>query len=211
MDIACVLYDRFTMLDIIGPFQVLSSLPGTNVHWVADRVGPIPDHTGMVSLTATTTFDECTEPDIVVVPGGIGTETLIPDHPSIAWLAEVHQQTDWTTSVCTGSLLLAAAGLLDGRAATCHWLMLDHLATLGPEPTLERVVMLPEERIVTSAGVSSGIDMGLALVQHMHGTPMAETIQLAIEYDPQPVVDAGSPAKASPEIQELVRLSFAGL
>ncbi len=209
MLVACVLYPRFTMLDIVGPFQVLSSLPDVQVEWVAETTGPVVDHTAMVSIPATTTFQDCADPDIVVVPGGMGTENLIPDHPSIGWLREVHASTQWTTSVCTGSLLLAAAGLLDGKAATSHWLMLDHLGTLGAEPTLERVVMHPDERLVTSAGVSSGIDMGLALVEQMYGTPMAETVQLAIEYDPQPCVDAGSPTKASSEIQDLVRLAFA--
>lgn len=209
MKIACVLYDRFTILDIVGPFQVFSSLPGAEVWWVADRAGPIADHTGMASLTATHTFDQVADPDLVIVPGGIGTERLIPDHAVIPWLVDVHQRTQWTTSVCTGSLLLAAAGLLDGREATCHWLMLDHLGTLGAVPTGQRVVMHPEERIVTSAGVSSGIDMGLTLVAHMHGEAMAEAIQLAIEYDPQPPTDAGSPDKVGDDIKALVMASFA--
>lgn len=211
MQIACVLYDRFTMLDIIGPFQVLSSVPGSDVVWVAEQAGPVVDHTGFVTMQATASFAEVTEPDIVVVPGGIGTELLIPDHPVIAWLVDVHQRTQWTTSVCTGSLLLAAAGLLTGRDATCHWLMMDALGELGAVPTGQRVVINAADRIVTSAGVSSGIDMGLTLVEQMHGTALAETIQLAIEYDPQPPVDAGSPEKAGAEIQDLVRLSFAGL
>ena len=211
MQIACVLYERFTMLDIVGPFQVFSSLPGTSVEWVATERGPVTDHTGFGQIVATATFDEVTDPDIVVVPGGIGTETLLPDHAVVPWLADVHQRTQWTTSVCTGSLLLAGAGLLAGKAATCHWLAMDQLAELGAQPTGERVVIHAEDRIVTSAGVSSGIDMGLALVQHMHGSDLAATIQLAIEYDPQPPVDAGSPEKASPEIRELVRASFAGM
>lgn len=147
-------------------------------------------------------------PDIVVVPGGMGTTDLIPDHPVLGWLKDVHPTTQWTTSVCTGSLLLAGAGLLDGKASTCHWLAMDQLAELGAWPTLERVVMHPEDRLVTSAGVSSGIDMGLALVAHMHGLEMAQAVQLALEYDPQPIVDAGSPEKAPSEIVELVKATL---
>ena len=211
MQIACVLYERFTMLDIVGPFQVFSSLPGTTVEWVATEKGPVTDHTGFGQINATATFDEVTDPALVIVPGGIGTETLVPDHLVIPWLADVHQRTQWTTSVCTGSLLLAGAGLLTGKAATCHWLAMDQLRELGAEPTGQRVVIHEADRIVTSAGVSSGIDMGLSLVEHMFGSDMAATIQLAIEYDPQPPVDAGSPEKAAPEIQELVRASFAGM
>ena len=209
--ISCVLYDGFTVLDIVGPFQVLSALPGAQIEWVADRVGPITDHTGFTTLNATQTFDDASVPDIVVVPGGIGTEKLIPDHPSIAWLQKVHANTVWTTSVCTGSLLLAAAGLLQGKRATCHWLVLEALGSMGVEPTGERVVFNEQDRIVTSAGVSSGIDMGLAIVEKMAGREAAEQIQLAIEYDPQPIVDAGSPEKATPEVARAVQEMFAAL
>lgn len=209
MQVACVLYPKFTMLDIVGPYQMLSTLPDSEVVWVAEQPGPVTDHTRMGQIVATHTFDEVTEPDIVVVPGGIGTEKLIPDHPSIDWLRRVHPTTQWTTSVCTGSLLLAAAGLLDAKSATCHWASLDYLGTFGAEPTLERVVMHAEDRIVTSAGVSSGIDMGLALIHHMHGEAMAQMVQLALEYDPQPITDAGSPEKAPPEVVDMVRAFFA--
>jgi transcriptional regulator GlxA family with amidase domain len=147
---------------------------------------------------------------VVVVGGSPFTHTLIPNDPIIPWLRDMHARTRWTTSVCTGSLLLAAAGLLQGLEATSHWLMLDYLGSQGAKPTLKRVVF-SGERIVTAAGVSSGIDMALALVERMGGRDLAETVQLAIEYDPQPPTDAGSPAKARPEIVSGVQKLFAGI
>ena len=148
--------------------------------------------------------DDIQRPDIVVVPGGLGTTKHV-DGPVVEWVKAVHPTTTWTTSVCTGSLLLAAAGLLDGRAATCHWAALDMLGEMGAEPTLQRVVIDRDARIATAAGVSSGIDMALELVIELQGRPAAEAAQLAIEYDPQPVIDAGSPLKAPPETVELLR------
>lgn len=208
MQLACVLYDNFTMLDIVGPYQVLSAMPGVETVWVAETPGPVTDHTRAGQLVATHGFEQVPRPDLVVVPGGIGTEKLLPDHPVVDWLRQVHETTTWTTSVCTGSLLLAGAGLLTGKAATCHWVAMDQLAALGAEPTLERVVVHAEDRIVTAAGVSSGIDMGLTLADHMLGPELAQTIQLALEYDPQPPHDAGSPAKAPVEIVDLVKATL---
>ena len=210
MKIALALYDKFTALDIIGPYQVLAALPGAEAFFVAAKRGAVPDDSGAVRLEASRTFDEVRDADIVVVGGSPFTHTLIPNDPIIPWLADIHARTRWTTSVCTGSLLLAAAGLLKGLEATSHWLMLDYLGTLGAKPTLKRVVF-SGERIVTAAGVSSGIDMALALVERMHGRDVAETVQLAIEYDPQPPTDAGSPAKARPEIVTGVQRLFAGI
>jgi transcriptional regulator GlxA family with amidase domain len=204
MKIAFALYESFTLLDIIGPFQVLTALPGVEAAFVAVQRGGVRDHTGIGVLEASRSFDEFRDPDVIVVPGGMGTEKLIPArHPILDWIRAVHPGTTWTTSVCTGSLLLAGAGLLDGVEATCHWAAFDQLRALGAKPTAERVVF--QGKLVTAAGVSAGIDMGLALVQRMHGTPLAQAIQLAIEYDPQPPVDAGSPTKAPPEIVALVR------
>ncbi len=204
MQVACVLYDEYTMLDIVGPFQVLSSAADMDLVWVAERRGPVSDHTRTSSLTAGASFDEVQRPDIVVIPGGLGTTKHL-DGPVVEWVLAVHPTTTWTTSVCTGSLLLASAGLLDGRAATSHWAALDLLGEMGAEPTLQRVVIDREAHIVTAAGVSSGIDMALELLIELQGRDAAEAVQLAIEYDPQPVIDAGSPLKAPPETVELLR------
>jgi putative intracellular protease/amidase len=210
MKIALALYDKFTALDIVGPYQVLAALPGTETFFVAEKRGPVPDDSGVLRLEATRTFDEVRDADVVVVGGSPFTHTLIPHDPIIPWLRDIHARTQWTASVCTGSLLLAAAGLLKGLDATSHWLMLDFLGGLGAKPTLKRVVFAGE-RIVTAAGVSSGIDMALALVERMKGRDLAEMVQLAIEYDPQPPCDAGSPAKARPEIVTGVQKMFGEL
>jgi transcriptional regulator GlxA family with amidase domain len=203
MQIAIALYDRVTSLDAVGPYQVLSNLPGGEVVFVAERRGPVPDDT-VLQLTAGASFDEVRSPDIVVVPGGMITRRMARDgHPVIDWVKAVHPSTSWTTSVCTGSILLAAAGLLEGLDATSHWAALPQLEAFGARPTLQRVVV--QDGIITAAGVSSGIDMALHLVAQLQGPEVAQAIQLAIEYDPQPPFDAGSPAKAPAEVVELVR------
>ena len=148
-----------------------------------------------------------TSPDIVVVPGGFGNRILLEHEPLHEWIRTVHENTAWTTSVCTGSLLLAAAGLLDGVPATTHWLARDVLAELGAKPVPDRVVQ--HGKIVTAAGVSSGIDMALWLVQQINGDEVAQAVQLGIEYDPEPPLDAGSPEKAPQPIVELVTAAFA--
>jgi transcriptional regulator GlxA family with amidase domain len=203
MQIALALYERFTALDIVGPFQVMADVPGHEVVWVADHAGPVTDHTGRLPITATATFAEVPAPDVVIVPGGVHTERHLPDHPIVAWLRQVHPTTRFTTSVCTGSLLLAGAGLLDGLEATTHWSAVDELEQLGAHYREQRVI--EHDRIITAAGVSAGIDMALTLLDRLHGEAMAQAIQLAIEYDPQPPFDAGSPSKAPAEIVELVR------
>ena len=208
MKTAFVLYERFTALDIVGPFQTLVDVPGIDACFVAERVGPVRDHTGRLSLTATATFDEVTAPDIVVVPGGFADRDATVDHPVVRWLKRVHPTTQWTTSVCTGSIFLGLAGILEGLEATCHWGAMDRLATLGARPTGQRVVR--QGKVITAAGVSSGIDMGLTLVKEMFGENMGRAIQLAIEYDPQPPFNAGSPAKAGPELVAMVSQLFAG-
>lgn len=208
MQIAFALFDRFTALDIVGPYQVLAEQPGHRTVWVADQRGPIMDHTGHLPITAEATFDEVTAPDVIVVPGGVRVQDHIPGHPIIGWLQRTSPQASWTTSVCTGSLFLAAAGITSGIDSSCHWASLEHLERLGAHYVEDRVV--ERGKVMTAAGVSSGIDMALTLTDRMHGAAMAQAIQLAIEYDPQPPYNAGSPRTAPPEIVNLVR-SFRGM
>jgi transcriptional regulator GlxA family with amidase domain len=204
MKIALVLYPKFTNLDIIGPFQVLADVPGNDVVFVAAEAGPVIDHTGRSPLTASTTFAELRDPDVVVVPGGLGGNEHDP--AVVEWLRAVHPSTTWTTSVCTGSICLAAAGILDGLDATTHWARKEHLEEHGARYTEERVV--EHGKVVTAAGVSSGIDMALMLLDRMYGKEMAQAAQLGIEYDPRPPFDAGSPSKAPREIVELVKATI---
>jgi len=201
MKIAMLLYDRFTALDAIGPYEVLSRLPGATVHFVAAETGEIRTDTRMVGVTADLSLDELPDPEIVVVPGGYGTRALLDDERILDWLRTAHSTSQWTTSVCTGSLLLAAAGILDGLEATTHWMVYDVLERLGVKPVTRRVVR--QGKVITAAGVSSGIDMGLVLAAEIAGDDVAKAIQLGIEYDPQPPFDAGSPDKAGPEIVRL--------
>jgi putative intracellular protease/amidase len=207
MQIAYLLYDRFTALDIIGPHDVLNSVPGNESIFVAEERGPIRNESDTLSLVADASIDEVRSPDIVVVPGGYGNRVLLEHEPLHEWIRAVHENTTWTTSVCTGSLLLAAAGLLEGVPATSHWLARDMLAEFGAQPVSERVVQ--HGKIVTAAGVSSGIDMALWLVQQINGDEVAQAVQLGIEYDPEPPLDAGSPEKAPQPIVELVTAAFA--
>lgn len=202
MQVAIVLWDRFTALDAVGPYQVLSLLPGAEVRFVAERTGPVRNEIRSLGLVADASLDEVTAPDIVVVPGGMQTEQLT-NAPLLEWLRAVDATSTWTTSVCTGSLILAAAGLLTGRTATSHWASLEELRQWGATPSSERVVF--DGKYVTAAGVSSGIDMGLALAGRIAGDVVAQSIQLVIEYDPQPPYDAGSPVKAPPEVVAGVR------
>jgi transcriptional regulator GlxA family with amidase domain len=207
MQIALALYPGFTALDIIGPLQVLSALPGARCTFVAAAAGPVVDDTGTVELRAQVSFADCPAPEIIVVPGGRHTMRCIPDHPILAWLRASSPAARWTTSVCTGSLLLAAAGLLQGAEATTHWLLMPVLKRLGAVPSERRVVF--GDRIVTAAGVSAGIDMALALAERIAGRDAAEGIQLIIEYDPEPPLNAGSPRTAPPELVERVRAELA--
>ena len=197
MEIAIPMYDRFTALDAVGPYEVLSRLPGASVTWLAHEPGLVRTDNGMLALEATARFEELPHPEIIMVPGGFGTRDLLDDERILAWLRTAHETSEWTTSVCTGSLLLGAAGILDGLRATSHFTELETLADYGAEPVPERVV--PQGKVVTAAGVSSGIDMALWLVGEIAGAEFAQMVQLGIEYDPQPPFDTGSPAKAGPE------------
>ncbi len=206
MQVAYLLYDRFTALDVTGPHEVFNSVPDVESVFVGERAGPYRNESDTLSLVADRSLEEVSSPDILVVPGGYGTRALLEHEPLLGWIRQVDETTTWTTSVCTGSLLLAAAGLLDGRPATTHWLARNTLADLGADPVSDRVVF--DGKYVTGAGVSAGIDMALTLITEVYGPEMAQAVQLGIEYDPQPPQDAGSPEKASPQIVDLVSAVF---
>jgi putative intracellular protease/amidase len=197
------IFDRLTALDAVGPYEVLSRLPGAEVVFAALEPGLKRTETSFLALNADRALAEVPEPDIVVVPGGFGTRELMDDETLLDWLRAAHETSDYTTSVCTGSLLLGAAGILRGLRATTHWLALDMLTELGAEPSGERVV--EQGKVITAAGVSSGIDMALRLAELVAGAEIAQAIQLGIEYDPQPPFDSGSPQKAPAAIVDLVR------
>jgi transcriptional regulator GlxA family with amidase domain len=206
MQVAFLLYERFTALDVVGPHDVLNGVPGTESVFVAERAGPVRNESDTLSLVADRAIAEVPSPDVVVVPGGFGTRALLDREPLLEWLRGAHETSTWTTSVCTGSLLLAAAGLLDGVRATTHWVARDILRDLGAEVVDERVVI--DGKIATAAGVSSGIDMALRLVQLVNGDEVAQAVQLGIEYDPDPPLDAGSPEKVPQPIVDLVTATF---
>jgi transcriptional regulator GlxA family with amidase domain len=197
--IAVVLYERMTGLDAIGPLEVLRFLPGARVELVSESPGPVRTDSDVLELNATASYDDDTEPDVVVVPGGPGTAESLGG-PLVPWLQRVHPTTTWTTSVCSGSLLLAHAGLLQGAPATSHFAVLDLLPHLGAQRSEDRVVVDEEHHVMTAAGVSAGIDMALLLAERLSDETTARAIQLVIEYDPQPPHDGGSLAKASPEV-----------
>jgi putative intracellular protease/amidase len=203
MNIAIPIFDQVTALDAVGPYEVLSRLPGVTVQFIAEEPGPKRTENGMLALTADATFDDLPDPEVIVVPGGFGTRALMQDDTILSWVRRAHETSWWTTSVCTGSLVLAAAGILDGLEATTHWLVLDALGPYGATPVERRVV--EQGKVITAAGVSSGIDMALGLAGKIAGEELAQGIQLGIEYDPQPPFDSGSTAKARPEVIGLVR------
>ena len=207
MQIAILTFQKLTLLDAVGPYEVLRSVPGWEVRFVAPEAGAQRADSGVVALVADHSLEEVTEPDVVLVPGGEGNRPLLEDERVLDWLRAVDEKTRWTTSVCTGSLVLGAAGLLKGRRATGHWLYREQLRQYGAEPVPERVV--EDGKVITAAGVSSGIDMALRLVALEGGEELAQAMQLAIEYDPQPPFDAGSPEKAPAQIVEAVTAAFA--
>ena len=199
MQIAIPLFDRFTALDAIGPYEVLSRLPGARVDFVAAEPGPVRTDTRMLTVDVERSFDDAPRPEVLVVPGGAGTRSAMRDERMLDWVRGVHEHSDYTTSVCTGSLILTAAGVLDGLEATTHWLYADYLEN----PVSRRVV--EQGKVITAAGVSAGIDMALRLAERIAGADIARSIQLQIEYDPEPPFDSGSPAKAPENVLELVR------
>ena len=198
MDIVIPIFPNFTALDAIGPYQVLRGLPEANVVFAAAQTGLVRSDDGFLGLNADAALSEIDRADVLVVPGGWGTRAALKDEALLRWVRAIHETTRYTTSVCTGSLVLAAAGLLDGLQATTHWAQPHLLESLGAHYTPQRVVQ--QGKIVTAAGVSAGIDMGLTLAAEIAGEDVAKSIQLAIEYDPQPPFDAGSPAKAGAKI-----------
>jgi transcriptional regulator GlxA family with amidase domain len=201
--VTIVLFDRFTALDAVGPYDVLSSLPGARVVFAAHAPGPVVNEKGTLRLIAEAALAGIQRPDVVVVPGGPGQNAHMADEALLGWLRAADEHSAWTTSVCSGSLLLASAGLLKGRRATTHWLAMDKLAALGAVPAAERVVT--DGKYVTAAGVSAGLDMALALAGQLGGEAVAQTIQLALEYDPQPPYHAGSPDTAPQAIADALR------
>jgi transcriptional regulator GlxA family with amidase domain len=203
MEIALLLYDGLAPLDAVGPYEVMRNVPGWEVRTVAKERGEVRGEDGALALLADHALAEVTAPDVVLVPGGIGNRRLLGDEELLDWLRAVDRETKWTTSVCTGSLLLGASGLLDGKRATTNWLVLDALAEFGAEPVGGRFV--EDGKTITAAGVTAGIDMALHLVAREVSPEMAQAVQLGIEYDPDPPFDSGSPEKAPPEIVELVR------
>jgi len=207
MDIVFLLFDRFTALDAIGPYEVLSRLPGAKVRFVAADEGVIRTDNGFLGVQSDGRRDDVERCDILVVPGGKGTRPLEKDEATVSWIRRIHETTTWTISVCTGSMILAAAGLLEGQKATTHWSRLDELAEHGAEPTEARYVFAGD-RLATAAGVSAGIDLALALVARIGGEDLARAIQLGIEYDPDPPFDGGSVAKTPEPVLTMVRAAL---
>ncbi len=203
MEIAILLYDRFTALDCMGPYEILSRIPGARLRFVAKKAGPVTADTGMLSVVAEASLADVAAPDILLIPGGPGDEDAAADAEIVDWVRRVHESSKWTISVCTGALILGAAGVLRGLDATTHWASADKLATFGAHYTEQRVLRCG--KVITAAGVSAGIDMALTLAAIEVGDDFAKTMQLAIEYDPQPPFDCGSPRKAPPHIVELLR------
>ena len=199
-EIVIPLFPNFTALDAIGPYEVLQRIPDFDITFIGHERGVVRSDNSMLGIEIDGTFEDHPRPDVLVFPGGVGTRALMHDERVLDWVRKAHETTTFTTSVCTGSLVLAAAGLLEGLTATTHWSTLDTLAEHGAIPTSDRVVEHLDRRIITAAGVSSGIDMALRLVEILVDRTAAEACQLMIEYDPQPPFDSGSTAKASEDV-----------
>lgn len=205
LQVAIPLFPRFTALDAIGPYEVLQRTPEIDVVFVGHQRGEVRSENGFLGIVRDATFEDVARPDVIVFPGGVGTRALVGDERVCEWVGRSHETTRFTTSVCTGSLVLGDAGLLTGLPAATHWAAFDELAATGAIPTSERVVEHLDRRIITAAGVSSGIDMALRLMELLFDTTAAEASQLMIEYDPQPPFDAGALAKVGPEVVERVK------
>jgi transcriptional regulator GlxA family with amidase domain len=204
VQVAIALFPRVTALDAIGPYEVLQRVPELDVVFTGERRGEVRTDNGRLGLTIDVALDEVPAPDVVVMPGGIGTREILDGGPYLEWLRAVHPGTRFTTSVCTGSLALGAAGLLDGLTATTHWGATEWLSRFGATPVQERVVEHVDRRIITAAGVSSGIDMAIRLVELLVDDVAAKAAQVFIEYDPQPPFDAGHPSKVDAAVMDRV-------
>lgn len=202
MQIAIALFDRFAPLDAVGPYQVLKLLPDTEIVFAAEHAGPVADASGAFTQLAQASFGDVPHPDVILVPGGAGEADHVTDSPLRDWLIEADKTSTWTTSVCTGALILAGAGLLAGRPATTNWLAMDELARLGARPLRERYVF--DGKYATAAGVSAGIDMAIALAARLTDDDTAQRYQLAIEYNPKPPF-GGDPYAAPPALTEPLR------
>jgi transcriptional regulator GlxA family with amidase domain len=210
VQIAIPLFPRFTALDAVGPYEILQRIPSFDITFVGHDRGEVRSENGMLGVTVDATFEEVPQPDVVVFPGGVGTRTLEHDERVLEWVRQAHAGTRYTTSVCTGSLVLGAAGLLRDLTATTHWACYGELAAHGAEPTAQRVVEHLDRRLITAAGVSSGIDMALRLTELLVDRTAAEAAQLMIEYDPQPPFDCGSVAKSDDAVMTRV-IEYAAL
>ncbi len=197
MQIAIMLYPGFTALDFIGPYESLRWLPGAEIRFVWHEPGPIAADSGVLLIGATHSFAETPSPDIVLIPGGFSTMEHARDEKALEWVRQAHRTSTWTTSVCSGSVILAAAGLLEGKRATSHWAAVPLLRTFGVTPVGDERIVSADDKIVTAAGVSAGIDLGLWLAGRIGGEAKAKAIQLSMEYDPQPPFDSGHMTKAS--------------
>lgn len=207
MEIVILIYNRFTALDAIGPYEVLSRLPGAKIKFVAPTKGDTRTDVGTLGIVVDYELGDIDKADVLVVAGGPGARDLLDDDSVNEWLRAIDQTTTWTTSVCTGSLMLAAAGLLDDTEAACHWSAMNTLSERGAKPVPDRVVFAGKR--VTAAGVSSGIDMALALSAKITNDQVAQVIQLGIEYDPQPPFDSGSVDKAPKMVLDIAKLAMA--
>jgi putative intracellular protease/amidase len=201
--IAVLIFDRLTALDAVGPYEVLARVPEAEVTFVAPEPGPKRTDTDRLALVADAAIDELPDPDMLLIPGGEGNRPLLRDERVLDWVRGADATSAWTTSVCTGSLVLGAAGVLDGKRATSHWAFRERLREFGATPVAERVV--EDGKVITAAGVSAGIDLGLTLAARIGGEDLAKGIQLGIEYDPDPPFDAGSPQRAPAELVEAIR------
>ena len=209
IQVAIPLFDAFTALDAIGPYEVLQRIPTIDVVFVGHALGEVRSDNGMLGIVRDAVFEDVAAPDVLVFPGGFGTRALEQDERVLGWVRAVHRTTTFTTSVCTGALVLGAAGLLRGRRATTHWSVHDLLAAFGAIPTQGRVVR--DGNLFTGGGVTAGIDFALTLVGEMFGELVAQEVQLGIEYAPAPPFDAGSPDTAPAEVVAALRARGAAM